>query len=182
MGKSTRWTKEEDAFLIREYGKSASADIAEALGKTPGAIKSRAIRLNIKFRDKGPDNIPDGFKYCKFCKSILSIDSFHNKSSSKDGRSHMCKECSKGYDRKRREKKKDQMIKNQINETNKEINEKNEWKNSKIFFCKECKKNLPGEKFSFNNNGGRVSGICNSCKSKKSKITTCERIKVGKGW
>ena len=123
MGKCIRWTPEEDAFLTREYGKSSSKDIADALGRTAEAIRTRAIRLKLKFRDV-PDNVPQGFKYCTGCKQILPLDSFYNQNSSKDGKYHVCIKCAKEQGRKKREMQKEENIQRKIDETNKKINEK----------------------------------------------------------
>lgn len=184
MGRCTPWTEDEDAFLIREYGKSDTKEIAEALGRTAGGVRARAVKLSISSnRDEEPNDIPEGSKYCPTCKRILSLDSFWSRKDTKDGKRCECKYCCSRKAREKRDRIKDEKIKQQILNTNKELIERTEWKNSHYFTCKECGKELPGVNFSFNNSGcNTVNSRCNACRAKLSKETMAQRIKDGKGW
>lgn len=182
MGKVKLWTEEEDAFLIREYGKSDTKEIAEALGRPISGVRSRAARLKLTVKCEEPEDIPDGYKYCIKCQRVFPLDSFWNRKDSKDGKRRECIECCSKKAREKRDKIKDEKIKQQIFETNRELIEKTEWKNSQTFVCKECGKELPGTNFSFNNNGGTVNCRCNSCRAKMGKKILAQRIKDGKGW
>ena len=46
------WTKREDSFVRRNYGKKPIPRIAEKLGRTEFAVKNRVVTLGIKKKRK----------------------------------------------------------------------------------------------------------------------------------
>lgn len=183
MGRCKAWSKEEEAFLLREYNKSDTVEIAEAIDRTLASVNMRAMRLGITKTKK--EIIPNGYKRCTVCKKILPLDSFFNKKNSKDGKYTTCRDCCAIKSKLKHDKKRINKMDSTVEQENIDIVKKKEEKNKKYFVCRICKKKYPGKMFSFYNmKQGRfkVNCVCRFCKTKLANKSTANRIKNGKGW
>lgn len=43
-----RWTKEEDVFLTKQYGRMTLQEMGEHLGRSKESVNKRIIRLNLR--------------------------------------------------------------------------------------------------------------------------------------
>jgi len=107
-----RFTKKEIATIKAFYGKVTSETLGQVLNKSVNSIRYQIKKMQkertlpfLKNRQNPPlatissiatkDLRLPIVKQCTTCKRIKSLDEFHVKSSSKDGRRAMCKSCRK---------------------------------------------------------------------------------------
>lgn len=87
------WTDEEIQFLKFAYPNKdfTSNEIFRAFAdKTPIQVKAKAKKLGLK---RYKEVLPEGFKKCRICKTILPLDDFYENIKTKDGRDFSCKVC-----------------------------------------------------------------------------------------
>ena len=87
-----KWTPEEVQFLTFAYPNKdfTIEEIVTALDRTLISVKSKATRLHLK---RPKDNVPEGFKRCSGCQSILPRRLFHRQRSKADGLRSQCVYC-----------------------------------------------------------------------------------------
>jgi len=54
---ATRWTQEEDEYLLSNYGQYDASFLSEVLSRTPVAIEKRLKRLHEQERDAPPTEL-----------------------------------------------------------------------------------------------------------------------------
>ena len=89
-----KWTDEEVQFLKFAYPNKdfLIREIANELGRSELAIKSKAIKLGLKIYK---EELQSGVRRCCKCKTILPLESFYASKKGKYGYGYMCKECEK---------------------------------------------------------------------------------------
>lgn len=172
---------EEDAFILREYGKSDTGEIAEALGRSRQAIVARASRITKDIKVEIVE--PDGYKHCKRCDTIKPYEDFYAKKGSKYGRYSICKECDIAAAKKKRLEKKiqDALEKSNILKEQEELRLATIEKNKQSYVCRICGEEKPGEVYTFYKNLV-VDNRCKKCRVELDKQNTVKRIVNGVDW
>lgn len=175
------YSPEEDAFLTREYGKSDTMEIAEALGRRPKGVKSRARKIGLFYRPV-PAKIPEGMKYCFQCETSRPLDMFFSHKGSPDGKYSVCKVCSSDAKKAKRLKDKEDKILAKAREEKEELDRAIADKDSKTFVCRICGKEKEGKHFNYNRGNKKVDERCTKCRVDLDIENTAKRIKGGSDW
>ena len=151
-----KWTDEEVQFLKFAYPNKdfLTREIANELGRSELAIKSKAIKLGLKIYK---EELQSGVRRCCKCKTILPLESFYASKKGKYGYGYMCKEC---------EKERKSVNKESI------LGKK----------CVRCGENKPIYKFDkIKRNSDGYNGTCKSCRKEIRDRSKIKKLKE-RGW
>lgn len=182
--KGTRWTEDEIAFLEREYGKSPTREIAEALGRSYEGVCSKALRLKLVYDPNRPKEVAPGMKYCKQCGEVLPLTEFwSNSSKSGTGTASWCKTCSNKIRQESYIHKHDKKAQEKFKAEQERLKIREEVKNSKSFTCECCGKTMSGKNFDYyTKKDNTVDKLCRVCRMEKREKTNLKNVKDGKAW
>lgn len=176
-----RYSKEEEDFLRREYGKSTTREIAIVLGRSTKGISARARRLKLNYFDI-PEDIPEGHKFCIGCGSVLPLDEFAVMKRSKDGKTPNCKCCVNKKNSERWLKQKEKRILSAAMMEDEQAKAIMAELSTQKFVCIKCKEEKLGSEFSFDKNRMKLEGRCKCCKMENNLENKIKRIKNGSDW
>lgn len=150
MGKI--WPDEDKEYLKEAYTKYnlSIKEIAEALKRTPGSVKAKIVKLELK---RPKEDIPEGYKRCPRCKEILPINRFGKKNQNKNTIDSYCLQCKNDMFKERK-------VKKEAQQTKKDIKEKK---------CTKCGQVKPIEEFYYRKKENRYYSICKECERKRLK-------------
>ena len=170
--KRRNWTEEELNFLLFAYQSDYYTvdEIAQALDRPVYAIRSKAYSFSLK-RPVKKDNLPDGYKRCSKCDTILPLDYFSKSSKGKNGLRSECKFCVKKYKKIYDEKRKAKTLGFEENIREESIHEENvheeNVREQTFKKCRKCEEVKPLNEFYRDRN--LKDGHKNSCKLCESK-------------
>lgn len=88
--KGLRWTEEEKNFLKTHYPTVPTVELAQALGRSPSSVQTKAHALNIF---KIQRIVGDNERYCPHCKQVLPKTKFSKNRWKSSGVETYCRTC-----------------------------------------------------------------------------------------
>lgn len=162
--KNSNWTQEEIDFLKRYYATCSNQELAESLQRTPVAVKSKAISLDLT-KENPNIVIVDGKKRCSKCGEMLELAFFYKTTKNKIGYSSSCRIC-----------KSEKGMRKLNNEALKQKT------GAEKYVCKVCGEEKPGWEFKWSSTKKKREHRCAKCREIKNKESKVKRIKEGKDW
>lgn len=159
------WTKEETSLFKQIFHLYTGPELAEIFNCEPKQINAKAVTEKIA-KKKKKEIFPEGTKRCSSCREILELDFFNKNKCSKDGKSNVCKSCSK-------------RIKSlsHFNTKHRKITEEEEkkkqayidkWKD-KVIVCKHHGEQTLDDYRLYKNSNGNYSRKCKLCEAEQIK-------------